>query len=126
LPIVHLIRHGETAWSVSGRHAGLTDLPLTSSRRAAAKLVGARLRKIPFTQVYTSPLRRASLTCELASLPLDATVDGDLVEWDYGDYEGPRGAEIQAVRPGWNVFRDGCPGGEAPEMYLPGRCGSWL
>ena len=88
LPIVYLIRHGQTAWSVSGRHTGLTDLPLTSHEQAAPRLLGTRLRQIPFTQVYTSPLRRASRTCELAGLAMDTLVDYDLVEWGYGDYEG--------------------------------------
>lgn len=118
LPIVYLIPHGQTAWSESGRQTGLTDLPLTSNGQAAARFLGVRLRNIPFTHVYTSPLRRATRTCELAGLPIDAIVDGDLVEWDYGDYEGLRSDEIRAVRPGWNVFRDGCPGGEAPEDVL--------
>jgi broad specificity phosphatase PhoE len=97
---------------------GFTDLPLTSNGHAAERLLGTRLRKIPFAQVYTSPLRRARRTCELAGLPIDAIVDGDLVVWDYGDYEGLRSDEIRAVRPGWYVFRDGCPGGEAPEDVL--------
>jgi broad specificity phosphatase PhoE len=116
--MVYLIRHGQTAWSVSGQHTGLTDLPLTANGEAASRLLGTRLRKIAFSQVFTSPLRRARRTYDLAGLSIDATIDDDLVEWDYGEYEGLRSPEIQAARPGWNVFRDGCPGGEAPEDVL--------
>jgi probable phosphoglycerate mutase len=118
LPMIYLVRHGQTAWSVSGQHTGLTDLPLTSDGKAAARLLGARLRKIPITRVFTSPLQRARSTCELACLPVEVTVDADLVEWDYGEYEGLRTSEILAARPGWKIFRDGCPGGEAPEDVL--------
>lgn len=118
LPLIYLVRHGQTAWSLSGRHTGLTDLPLTSDGKVAARLLGARLRKIHLTRVFTSPLQRARYTCELAGLPIDATVDADLVEWDYGEYEGLRTSEILAARPGWKIFRDGCPGGEAPQDVL--------
>ena len=115
LPIVYLARHGETAWSLSGQHTGLTDLPLTEhGERNAARLCD-RLAGIPFVKVYTSPLQRAVRTCQLAGFGDRAEVDRDLLEWDYGQYEGLRSAEIQAVRPGWLLFRDGCPGGESPD-----------
>jgi probable phosphoglycerate mutase len=97
---------------VSGQHTGLTDLPLTGSGERAARTLGDRLRGIAFAQVLTSPLQRASTTCALAGFGDVAVADADLVEWDYGEYEGLRTAEILARRPGWNLFRDGCPGGE--------------
>lgn len=112
LPIVYLARHGETAWSLSGQHTGLTDLPLTERGERNARQLGARLRILSFARVYTSPLQRAARTCELAGFGAVAKLDRDLVEWDYGDYEGRRTAQIVAERPGWDLFRDGCPGGE--------------
>jgi broad specificity phosphatase PhoE len=112
LPVVYLVRHGETAWSLSGRHTGLTDVPLTGRGERDARALGARLHGIAFAQVFTSPLQRASSTCALAGFGDVARIDGDLVEWNYGSYEGLRTAEILAQRPGWNLFRDGCPGGE--------------
>jgi probable phosphoglycerate mutase len=114
LPIVYLARHGETAWSLSGQHTGLTDLPLTERGERTARKLGERLRGLRFVKVYTSPLQRAARTCELAGFGQAAEVDPDLVEWNYGEYEGRRTAEIQAERPGWTLFRDGCPGGESP------------
>ncbi len=114
LPIVYLVRHGETAWSVTGQHTGRTDLPLTPRGEQNARRLGARLRGLAFAQVLTSPLQRASRTCELAGFGPVAVPDADLVEWDYGDYEGRRTAEIRAARSGWQLFRDGCPGGESP------------
>ncbi len=116
LQIVYLARHGETAWSVSGRHTGRTDLPLTERGEQNARRLGERLRQIPIAYVLTSPLARAARTCELAGFGGVATVDRDLVEWDYGRYEGLRTAEILAQRPAWLLFRDGCPGGESPEQ----------
>lgn len=116
LPIVYLARHGETAWSLSGQHTGLTDLPLTERGRRTARKLGERLKGLSFAKVFTSPLRRASQTCELAGFGTVAEIDPDLVEWDYGEYEGRRGAEIRAERAEWNLFRDGCPGGETPEQ----------
>ena len=113
LPSVYLARHGETAWSLSGRHTGLTDVPLTERGERDARALGARLRGIAFAQVFTSPLQRASSTCALAGFGDVACIDADLAEWNYGAYEGLRTAEILAQRPGWNLFRDGCPGGEA-------------
>jgi probable phosphoglycerate mutase len=113
-PIVALARHGETAWSLSGQHTGLTDLPLTANGEEQARRLGERLRGMAFARVLTSPLQRAARTCELAGFGAQAETDRDLVEWDYGDYEGIRTAEILRTRPGWQLFRDGCPGGESP------------
>ena len=114
LPNIYLARHGETAWSLSGQHTGLTDLPLTPAGERNASLLGERLAGIEFAKVLTSPLQRASRTCELAGFGNAAEVDSDLLEWNYGEYEGLRSAEILARRPDWIVFRDGCPGGESP------------
>ncbi len=112
LPTVYLARHGETAWSISGQHTGLTDLPLTERGERNARRLGQRLRDLIFTKVLTSPLLRATRTCELAGFGSVAQVEPDLVEWNYGDYEGRRSAEILAERPDWQLFRDGCPNGE--------------
>src|ERR1700684_1897482 len=114
LPVVYLARHGETAWSLSGQHTGLTDLPLTEGGERDARQLGEQLRVRRFARVFTSPLQRASRTCELAGFGATADIDHDLVEWNYGEYEGLRTAEIHAKRPGWQLFRDGCPGGESP------------
>jgi broad specificity phosphatase PhoE len=114
LPVIYLARHGETAWSLTGQHTGLTDLPLTERGEQNARRLGDRLRGVTFARVFTSALRRASRTCELAGFGPVAEVDPDLVEWNYGEYEGLRPDEIQARRPGWQLFRDGCPGGESP------------
>jgi broad specificity phosphatase PhoE len=116
LPLVYLARHGETAWSLTGQHTGLTDLPLTMRGEQNAIALGERLRGLSFAKVFTSPLQRARRTCELAGLGAVAEVDRDLLEWDYGDYEGLRTSEIHAMRPGWHLFRDGCPGGESAEQ----------
>lgn len=116
LPIVYLARHGETAWSLSGQHTGLTDLPLTEHGRRTAQKLGERLKGLTVAKVFTSPLKRARQTCELAGFGAQAEIDSDLVEWDYGEYEGRHGADIRAERPDWNLFRDGCPGGETPEQ----------
>jgi probable phosphoglycerate mutase len=114
LQIVYLARHGETAWSLTGQHTGLTDLPLTERGERNARQLGERLRGLKFAKVYTSPLQRARRTCELAGFRAVAEVDPDLVEWDYGQYEGLRTAEIRVKHPDWLLFRDGCPGGESP------------
>jgi broad specificity phosphatase PhoE len=116
LSVVYLARHGETAWSLSGQHTGRTDLPLTERGERNARALGERLRGLTFAKVVTSPLRRAARTCELAGFGALAEIDPDLVEWDYGQYEGRRSAEIHAERPDWQLFRDGCPGGESPGM----------
>ena len=118
LPIVYLARHGETAWSISGQHTGLTDLPLTQRGERNALRLGERLTGIPFAKVWCSPLARAKQTCALAGLAERAELHPDLVEWDYGDYEGLRSIEIHRDRPGWNLFRDGCPGGESPAQVI--------
>jgi len=109
-----LVRHGETAWSLSGQHTGRTDIPLTEKGEQDARKLAERLSTVKFSHVFTSPLQRARRTCVLAGLGEVAEIEPDLVEWDYGDYEGQRPADIRAARPGWNVFRDGCPGGESP------------
>jgi broad specificity phosphatase PhoE len=116
LPVLYLARHGETAWSLTGQHTSLTDLPLTKRGERNARRLGKRLAGLPFAKVFTSPLQRAARTCELAGFGAQAEVDRDLVEWDYGKYEGLRTAEIQAKRPEWQLFRDGCPGGESPDQ----------
>ena len=116
LPIAYLARHGETAWSLTGQHTGLTDLPLTERGERNAQRLGERLKGLTFAKVFTSPLRRALRTCELAGFGSVAEVDMDLVEWDYGQYEGRTGAEIRKERPDWQLFRDGCPGGESPNQ----------
>jgi probable phosphoglycerate mutase len=113
-PAIYLVRHGETDWSVTGQHTGRTDLPLTKRGESNARQVGARLRGLTFAKVYTSPLNRAKHTCELAGFGSTAEIDPDLVEWDYGKYEGRRTAEILVDRPDWQLFRDGCPDGESP------------
>ena len=114
LSVFYLARHGETAWSLSGQHTGRTDLPLTERGERNARALGERLRGLTFAKVFTSPLQRAARTCELAGFAGAAEIDPDLVEWDYGQYEGRRSAEIHAERPDWQLFRDGCPGGESP------------
>ena len=115
LPTVYLARHGETEWSLSGRHTGLTDLPLTARGEENARQLGARLSELRFARVFTSPLVRARRTGELAGYGDRAKVDADLLEWNYGDYEGRRTAEIRQERPDWQLFRDGCPNGESFE-----------
>ncbi len=114
LPIVYLARHGETAWSLSGQHTGLTDLPLTERGERNAVRLGERLKGLPFERVFTSPLQRALRTCELAGFGAVEEIDRNLLEWNYGQYEGLRSVEIYAERPDWQLFRDGCPGGESP------------
>jgi len=116
LPVIYLARHGETAWSLSGQHTGLTDLPLTERGQRNALSLGERLKGLTLAKVYTSPLQRAFLTCKLAGFGDVAEVDHDLLEWDYGQYEGLTSADIHAKRPDWKLFRDGCPGGESPEQ----------
>jgi probable phosphoglycerate mutase len=115
-PIIYLARHGETAWSLSGQHTGRTDLPLTERGQRNACRLGERLKGLAFVEVLTSPLQRAARTCELAGFGAVAKVDRDLIEWDYGQYEGRCTAEIHAERPDWKLFRDGSPGGETPEQ----------
>jgi broad specificity phosphatase PhoE len=114
LATIYLARHGETAWSLSGQHTGLTDLALTERGERNARQLGQRLSGLAFAKVFTSPLQRAVRTCELAGFGSVGEVDRDLLEWNYGDYEGRRTAEIYVERPDWQLFRDGCPGGESP------------
>jgi probable phosphoglycerate mutase len=112
---IFLVRHGETEWSLSGQHTGITDIPLTEKGREVAKLFEPFFAKINFSLVLTSPMGRARTTCELAGLGKQAKIDPDLKEWNYGEYEGLTTKEIQERSPDWILFRDGCPGGERPE-----------
>jgi probable phosphoglycerate mutase len=116
LPVVYLARHGETAWTISHQHTGLTDLPLTAQGEAEAVRLGERLEGLAFVGVLTSPLARAVRTCELAGFGPAAEVEPDLLEWNYGKYEGRTSADIRTERPDWQLFRDGCPGGESPDQ----------
>jgi broad specificity phosphatase PhoE len=116
LPIIYVARHGETAWSLSGQHTGLTDLPLAERGERNAVRLGERLKGLTFAKVLTSPLQRATRTCELAGFGVRAEIDRDLLEWNYGEYEGRRTAEILVDRPNWQLFRDGCPAGESPDQ----------
>ncbi len=116
LPVLYLARHGETAWSLSGQHTGLTDLPLTDNGKNNALRLGQRLKGLTFAKVFTSPLQRASLTCKLAGFGEVAEVDPDLLEWNYGRYEGLTSKQVHALNPDWQLFRDGCPGGESPDQ----------
>ena len=115
LPAIYLARHGETTWSLTGQHTGLTDVPLTKRGERNACRLGERLAGLAFAKVFTSPLQRAARTCELAGFGAAAEIDRNLVEWNYGKYEGLRTVEIHAQYPDWQLFRDGCPGGESPE-----------
>jgi broad specificity phosphatase PhoE len=113
---VFVMRHGETAWSVSGRHTSTTDLPLTDNGRRLAERLRPVLAREAFARVFVSPMRRARETCELADLGNVAIIDPDLAEWNYGEYEGLTPEQIHEKAPHWLVFRDGCPGGEMPEQ----------
>ena len=110
------IRHGETAWSLSGQHTGTTDIPLTDSGRRLAQQIRPTLARETFALVLVSPMQRARETCDLAGLGGKAVIDSDLMEWNYGEYEGLTPKQIHEPAPGWLIFRDGCPGGEAPEQ----------
>jgi broad specificity phosphatase PhoE len=116
LPAVYVARHGNTAWTHSGQHTGLTDLPLTPDGERNARQLGERLKGMTFAKIFASPLQRAARTCELSGFGAGAQTDPDLVEWDYGKYEGLTSAEIHRQRPDWDLFRDGGPGGESPEQ----------
>jgi broad specificity phosphatase PhoE len=115
---VFAIRHGETAWSLSGKHTGTTDIPLTDNGRRLAERMRHVLARNTFALVLTSPMQRAWETCELAGLGDGALVEPDLVEWNYGDYEGLTPEQIHEIAPSWLIFRDGCPGGETPEEVV--------
>jgi broad specificity phosphatase PhoE len=112
LPSIYLARHGETAWSLSGQHTGLTDIPLTAQGELNARRLSQPLAGRTFAKVFTSPLQRARRTCELAGFGSVAQVDPDLVEWNYGTYEGKKSIDIHKTAPNWQLFRDGAPGGE--------------
>jgi probable phosphoglycerate mutase len=114
LPLIYLARHGETEWSRSGQHTSFTDLPLDEHGEQEARRLRERLSGLTFAKVFTSPLQRAARTCELAGFKAVAQIDPDLVEWNYGKYEGCKTVEIHAEAPNWDLFRDGCPGGESP------------
>lgn len=124
-PVIYVARHGDTAWTVTGQHTGLTDLPLTSEGQEHARGLKERLKDIAFAKVLTSPLERAQSTCALAGFGSVAEIEKDLVEWDYGKYEGFRLAEIQAERPDWDLFRDGAPGGETPAQVVERADNIW-
>jgi probable phosphoglycerate mutase len=111
-PRLFLARHGDTAWSDTRRHTGRTDLPLNERGEEHARQLGEQLRRFEFARVFSSPLQRAAKTCALAGFGDVATIDADLIEWDYGKYEGTLTADVLRDRPGWEMFRDGCPGGE--------------
>src|ERR1700746_1586197 len=116
LPVVYIARHGNTAWTHTGQHTGLTDLPLTPDGERNAVRLGERLNGLTFAKVFTSPLQRAARTCELAGFGAVAETDRDLVEWNYGNYEGLTSTQILQQRPDWDLFRAGCPGGESPQQ----------
>lgn len=122
LPVVYLARHGNTAWTHSGQHTGLTDVPLTPDGECNAVRLGQRLKGLTFAKVFTSPLQRAARTCELVGFGAVAERDPNLVEWNYGKYEGLTSAEILQLRPDWDLFRDGCPGGESPAQIGQRAC----
>jgi probable phosphoglycerate mutase len=113
LPVIYLARHGETAWTLTGQHTGLSDIPLTAHGESEAARLAPRLAEIEYEKVWTSPLQRARKTCAIAGYADIAQVDNDLVEWDYGDYEGLRSPEIRAKNPNFKLFRDGAPNGES-------------
>ena len=113
---VFLVRHGETEWSLNGRHTGISDIPLTENGRQVARRWQSFAATRTFDLVLTSPLQRARETCQLAGLGERAETDPDLMEWDYGAYEGLTPKEIRARQPEWMIFHDGCPGGESPEQ----------
>src|SRR5262245_27750521 len=114
LPKLYLARHGDTEWTDTGRHTGRTDIPLNESGEEHAQRLGDSLPPLEFAHVFTSPLKRARKTCELAGYSAGAEINPDLLEWDYGRYEGKLTKEILVERPGWELFRDGCPDGESP------------
>src|SRR5271165_3702905 len=115
LPKLYLARHGDTAWTDSHQHTGRTDLALNERGEEVARQLRRILSPIPFVRVFTSPLRRVARTCALAGFGEVAEIDRDLLEWDYGPYEGKTTSEIVQERPGWEQFRDGCPGGESAQ-----------
>src|ERR1700704_3574600 len=125
LPVIYIARHGETAWTITGQHTGLTDLPLTPKGECNARALADRLKGLEFARVFTSPLQRARQTCALAGFGSVAEVERGLVEWDYGKYEGLTSKEIHAERPDWQLFRDGAPGGESPAQVMERADSIW-
>lgn len=123
LPQVYLVRHGETAWTITGQYTGYTDIPLTQQGEREAEKLGARLKGLKFAQVMTSPLQRALRTAELAGFGKSVVIYADLAEWNYGTYEGRRTADIRVEHPGWRLLENGCPGGETLEA-ISARAGS--
>src|SRR5215467_11259746 len=115
LPNLFLARHGDTAWTDSRQHTGRTDIPLNERGEEHARQLGERLRGFSFVRIFTSPLQRASKTCEIAGFGATAEVDPDLIEWDYGDLEGMHTGDILKRQPSWELYRDGCPGGESAD-----------
>ncbi len=115
-PTIYLVRHGETDWTLTGQHTGTTDLPLTARGESQARTLAPVLQGIAFAHVFASPLQRARQTCALAGLAGAKIILPDLSEWNYGEYEGRRSIDIRKARPGWSMFRDGCPGGETPDQ----------
>lgn len=113
---IYLLRHGETEWTISGRHTGVTEVPLTPHGEEEARLLGRRLHNVVFQHILTSPRQRAQRTCDLAKLGPSTAIYDDLHEWDYGSYEGLLTREILAKHPGWKIFVHGCPGGESPQQ----------
>ncbi|WP_291010621.1 histidine phosphatase family protein [Hydrogenophaga sp.] len=110
-----LVRHGETVWSLTGQHTGVTDIGLTAHGEGESRALAPRLRSWACARVLVSPRQRARQTCELAGLGASSEIEPDLAEWDYGDFEGRRSVDIRRERPEWNIWRDGCPGGESPD-----------
>jgi probable phosphoglycerate mutase len=121
LPKIYLARHGETLWSASGQHTGLSDIPLTEQGVRNARRLGQRLQNLTFKKVLSSPLQRTIKTAKLAGFDKQLCIDPDLIEWNYGDYEGMTTVEIQKNNPDWFIFRDGCPHGESPQQ-IAHRC----
>ncbi len=115
LPKLYLVRHGDTAWTDSEQYTGRTDLPLNARGEAHARQLGERLRGFSFIRAFTSPLQRAAKTCNLAGFGSAVEVDPDLIEWDHGNFEGILARDVRREHPGWELFRDGCPGGESPQ-----------
>ena len=114
----YLLRHGETAWSLTGQHTGRTDIPLTENGEHEARQLGKYLKGLAFTQVLCSPLLRAQQTCALVELAQPRVIEANLIEWNYGDYEGRTSIDILQERPSWSIFQDGCPNGESPAQVL--------
>ena len=121
LPKLFLARHGDTAWTDSHQHTGRTDIPLNARGEEHARQLGERLRGFTFARVFTSPLQRAARTCALAGFGAGAVVDPDLLEWDYGRFEGKLTSDILRERPGWELYRDGSPGGDHPDDVAAGE-----